>query len=746
MILRSVGTLVSALAIGCSPPSKGDVNLANGQTYVLDPAPNYATPVAVPQGAATDGIIARDAHWVAGQSHGWQSVAPVTVELDLGEPGRISEVRVHVSRSPSASIQWPNGGYLFTTSDGQRYQSKALDGELVRTSNDGDPIEKGYLKFALNGALTRKLVVAVFATPLLFIDEIEALGQRGPGSDASAGSGKSATLSRDQLQSAIRKARISSLVDQARHALARDDRLPSALAQGRPPPWLFRKTMADNGHSCTAQRIWPWQSFRLGSGDLQQMPPSWKAGDPTLVERPAYLAWQIANHGPSPRALRHVIPGSGGESPGLSAYVLGYLPTPTPTIVGDLLLPMPSDLTIPPGESVTLILKAVPRRAGSATVEARFDCGEDSLVLAGKLEALRDTKDAPVSHLTTWAYPIDQMKGALTCRPGFMREYGVDVDAIHPNALGDLSDPAVEDLLVEQLSLSRGAARAILFMNTRSHPVFKDSMDARALGEAAGRWLGQLGVAVERSRFDGEILLFPIDEFAPDDLAWFRRLKGELASRSSYRFYGTISDPATLGVAKDLDVASINFTGQIQDKPELRGHEFYVGYEPAKEHSASRLYYLAPIRAAVRKSPGFGIWALYDSSGAAAFTQAWSDIGIGERDFGMLYFDRRQCPIPSLRLAALGAGRTAQTILSNCWSGGPPEAARPEALAPFASMATFVGKDLTTSELDPLGDELARCAAAANTTKSKKATAPADPAAVAMPRKSDRRPRARASP
>ena len=684
-------------------------NLALHRPYVLDPPPNYATPVAAKTTVLTDGRLGKDAHWVRGASHGWTRLSPVTAVIELAAMAPIQEVRVHVTRSKAVGIEWPGGAHLFVSTDAKSYRALLTPGSLVPTTPDTHTIERGYFRFMLDGVSAVKVAVAAFGTPLIFLDEIEVFGMAHGARATPQRLGPA--FDRDRLKEAVRVARIDGVLTTVKARLAEASRLPEAVASATAAPWLFRKAPTGTGGACTAQRIWPWQSFRLGSPAVQPMPTGWAGGDVALAGRPTWLAWQVANHASSPTVL--TVQGEAADW-----HVLGYLPTPSPEIVGDLLLPMPASVSIPPGESLTLFLRVPPRPAGEAALDPSLDCSGQSLEMKARLWTLEDDHAAKPGHFTVWGYPVSEVKAALTCRPGFVRDFGIDTDTIFPAALGDLSKPEITRDLVEQLTASRGAARALLFVNIKDHPVFRKGADPFAVQEAARRWLLQLRDAIRTSGFEGEALLYLVDEIRPEDVDWFNRIAQTLrvdgpdanGAAGRLRLFGTIDSASVAGVVKDLDVASINILASIGDRDELKSSEFYLAEGPAKELSPSRYYFAAPIGAAVRGAPGFGIWALSDSSGASAHQQAWSDIGIGERDFGMLYFDAKQCPMPSLRLAAVGSGRATEQILRNCWARHPPTDATRRGLQSFGRMSEARGKDLGDDALTPLLAELDRCA------------------------------------
>lgn len=768
-------------------------NLARGKPYLLEPAPNYATPVAVPAGALTDGLIATtDAHWVNGLSHGWQSVAPVTVELDLQATRSVGEVRLHVTHSPSVDILWPSSAYLFESADGYRYRPVPRQGRLVTTTDPGASIVKGYLTFDLQGDPVRRLVLAVFANPMLFLDELEAFppgaggiatgpgaapsgAQTRPGAPAasgqkglaSSGSNEPPGLLRKELAQAIRTTRNATLITPLIEDLARQDRLASDLRERRSPPWLFSRwgdapptataaaatvtkgsTGVASAHrlaprdadraSCQVRRVLPWQSFRPATPP-RPMPAAFDGTDLTLVGQPAYFAWEITNTGKAPAVVRD-LPMSRANDQGLEieSRLLGYVATARPAIVGDLLL-APRTLTLPPGESVVVLLQARPRKPGPATLATRFHCDDKAVELTGRLDALPFTPPAPAASpapapgaatrgaapappaattnppdpfFTLWAYRIEPLKHGLTCRPGLLADIGVDVAIIHSSSLGDIGAASVASDLLQQLRASAGMRRVVLFMDFReAAPAWTRGNDAD-LAAGARRWLKQLQSLVERSGFTGEVLLYPYDELRPEEADAFARVRNEFR-KGPYRLFGTLNDERMLGFRKQLDVPSISFTGNVVDRAELRREEFYLAEGDAKERSPSRYYYSTPIVAAVRGSPGFGLWALVDSSGASAFEQGWSDVGIGERDFGMLYFERTGCPMPSLRLAALNAGRTAQRILHQCAANAPGQPWRAQLEGAFGNPARLKDSgDLDDAALGQVLGAVSACAAA----------------------------------
>ena len=745
---------LAVIALTCLPiaTSAQADNLARGKPYLLEPSPNYVTPVAVPAGALTDGRIAgTDAHWVNGLSHGWQSVAPVTVELDLQATRAVGEVRLHVTSSPSVDINWPGNAYLFESTDGYRYRPVPRQGRLVTTTDPGASIVKGYLKFDLEGDQVRRFVIAVFANPLLFLDELEAFppdtgraaaspspGRARPGAQATgaqatgeqatskqAASGQKASpasapaeppgLLRKDLAQAIRTTRNATLIDPVIEDLAHRQRLASDLRERRSPPWLFSKwgdpPRASDRSSCQARRILPWQSFRLDTPP-RPMPAAFDGTDVTLVGHPAYFAWEITNTGNRPATVRDLPMGRlKDQELELESRILGYVATARPAIVGDLLL-APRTLTLSPGESIVVLLQARPRKSGPATLATSFQCDGKPVELAGRLDALPAAANPADPYFTLWAYRIEPLKSGLACRPGLLADIGVDVAIIHSSSLGDVGTASVANDLLQQLRASTGMRRVVLFMNLRDlPPPWMRGSDAD-LAAGARRWLKQVQAIVERSGFSGEVLLYPYDELHPEEVDAFIRVRNELA-KGPYRLFGTLNDARTLGYRKQLDVASISFTGNIIDRAELRGDEFYLAEGDAKERSPSRYYYSTPIVAAVRGSPGFGLWALVDSSGASAFEQGWSDVGIGERDFGMLYFDRTGCPMPSLRLAALSAGRTAQRILHRCTAAAPEQPWRKQLDGAFGSPARLKESgDLDDATLGQVLGAVSACAAA----------------------------------
>ncbi|MGE0315559.1 MAG: hypothetical protein AB7P21_28425 [Lautropia sp.] len=719
------------VAAGAAPGA----NLALGRAYTLEPTPNYATPTPVSQGVLTDGKLGRSAHWVSGASHGWNMASPATAEIGLETVSTLNEVRIHATRAPSAGVEWPSVAHLFVSADGNAYRTWLEPGVLVKTGTDGSSFERGYYRFDLKGTTAVRIVVAVFGAPFIFLDEVEAIGTA-PATGAPRLDGLGPAFARSDLKAAVRDARIGGLLQPVRARLAAEGRLPAALQDGEPAPWRSRKegpreasTAAASGSTeaaCTAKRIWPWQSFRFEKPALQPMPDAFDGTDVTLAGQPAWFAWQVANPGTTARRLqlRDRAPADA------EAFRLAYVPTIKAAIVGDAILPLPDAIDLPAGESVTVMLKLRPASAGTEAVRASFDCGGQALAVEASLKTVADTRAAPPSHFTTWAYPKGPMRKGLECRPRFEAEYGIDTATIGEDALQDLSAPAQLKQLIEQLRLSKGAARVLLFMHIRTHEVFRKGADQGALAIAARRWLSQLQLAVNQSGFDGEVLLYPIDEFEANDIDWYRRAKRALQRAAEegpiaaagvgatlvarwrpLRFFGTIAQAKYLGVANDLDVASVAvLVDGLGDRTDVYRHEFYIGEEPAKELSPSRFYFAAPIGAAVRGSPGFGIWAMADSSGVAAHEQAWTDIGIGERDFGMVYFDAAGCPVPTLRLAAVGAGRTAERILRNCWAADPAGAADArQALAVFGRVGDSEGADLGGDALNPLVRELERC-------------------------------------
>lgn len=733
------GPLAAAPATASSNARKA-INLARGRPYQLDPAPNYGTPTPVPANALTDGRLAgSEAHWVTGLSHGWQSVAPVTIDLDFEVVRAVGEVRLHVTNSPTVDIHWPTTAYLFESSDGYRYRPTPRHGRLVMTSPAGEAIEKGYLRFDLGSEKVRRIVVAIFATPLLMLDELEAFSPiEGSGAASTGTDREAATILRKDLGQRIRELRNDGVIEPVLAELAGQDRLPRDLADRRAPPWLHRKAgsvpppttaksapqartaSAETTPPCQARRIWPWQPFRLTGAALRPMPPGFDGTDVTIEGQPAWLAWEITNTSNQTTTLRE-LPKAAGGGLDIETRVLGYVATSTPAIVGDLLLERP-DLPLPPGEAAVVLVKAQPRKAGVMSWAATARCGDRPLAFEARIHALQtppspastvtSTPARPEPYFTAWAYPVEPLRRGLRCQPTLLSDYGIDVGTVFPSALGDIGSKPVAEDLTQQLQVLKDMRRILLFMNLRDFPSPWQKLDEAELAARTGRWLDQLQAIVKRSGYTGEILLYPIDEMRPAEVEAFQKIKRALA-QGPYRFFGTLSDASMLRWRQQFDVASIGFTGDVKDRPELRSSEFYLAEGQAKERPPSRYYYSAPIVAAVRGSPGFGLWALVDSSGASAFQQGWSDIGVGERDFGMLYFDRIGCPMPSLRLAALSAGRTVQRILGQCAVAAPRSDWQRRLGPTFSNPASLKGE----GELDeaPLGEVLATvssCAAA----------------------------------
>ncbi|MGE0315529.1 MAG: hypothetical protein AB7P21_28255 [Lautropia sp.] len=468
---------------GATVGAPSGANLTLKQPYTLEPTPNYATPTPVLQGVLTDGKLGRNAHWVSGTSHGWTMASPATVELSLSALSRLTEIRVHASRSPKVGIEWPAVVHAFLSVDGKSYRSWLEPGVLVKTEMDGPNIERGFYRFDLKGRNATKIVVAVFGAPFIFLDEIEAFGTTATeGTPDTAGLGP--PFERDKLKGAVRDARIGGMMRTIVARLDSEGRLPKVLAAGDPAPWFFRKEPApqprpaDSAASspvggCSATRIWPWQSFRLDTPQLQPMPAGFEAADVTIAGQPAWFAWQVVNRSASARQLSI----SGALAKEVEAHLLGYVPTIKSNIVGDALIPYREPLTVQPDESMTLLVKATPAEVGSRPVDVQLDCGGQLLLISAMMKAVQDTRAAPPSHFTAWGYPRGPMRDALTCKPGFEREYGIDTAAIGSDALQDLSDPAQARLLIEQLRISRGAARVLLFMNIRSHEVFRKGAD-----------------------------------------------------------------------------------------------------------------------------------------------------------------------------------------------------------------------------------------------------------------------------
>ena len=169
--------ILTALSVMPSGAANQPENLALGQKYALEPAPNYQHCTdAADKIQLTDGVYTEGYFWTQKTTVGWRNAHPVTITIDLGTDQPIEGVSFSTAAGV-AGVQWPRSILMLVGTDGETYY---LAGDLVELSavERGEPDAQGYgqHRFVTDRLRThgRYVKLLIFGSgPYVFVDEIE---------------------------------------------------------------------------------------------------------------------------------------------------------------------------------------------------------------------------------------------------------------------------------------------------------------------------------------------------------------------------------------------------------------------------------------------------------------------------------------------------------------------------------------------------------------------------------------------
>lgn len=169
-----------AFADVASPPL---VNIAQGVSYKLSPAPNYKLCTDPDDRIQlTDGKSTKNYFWTQPGTVGWTNVPYATITLDLGRVEPISGV-AFTTAAGRANVTWPLAVNVLVSDDGKTYRDAGDLVSLDLKAHGAWPEDYAIRRLVTNELKTRGRYVQFVAIPpaggsYLFVDEVEVF--RGP--------------------------------------------------------------------------------------------------------------------------------------------------------------------------------------------------------------------------------------------------------------------------------------------------------------------------------------------------------------------------------------------------------------------------------------------------------------------------------------------------------------------------------------------------------------------------------------
>jgi hypothetical protein len=191
--------------------------------------------------------------------------------------------------------------------------------------------------------------------------------------------------------------------------------------------------------------------------------------------------------------------------------------------------------------------------------------------------------------------------------------------------------------------------------------------DADAVADLRKWWEWVQSVAKAQG-LKGEIILYPIDEPQPGDVALLLRTR-DLFRRAGVtaRIYAT-AEYKSAPALQSLDIVQLHRpTPAMRDSLKVAELEAYDTRRDGKLLSVNGYYRMQGWQAFQLGLTGIGLWSAWDSSGSGDPASGWNPFtGAVERDFGMLYAAPERCSWPSRRLLAWRRGLEENRILRGC--------------------------------------------------------------------------------
>jgi hypothetical protein len=630
-------------------------NVAIGQTYTLSVAPNYGTARANAPTLLADGQAAEGSFWQNGTTLGWSRVTPVTISISLAEPRSVSEVHIQAGAKTSGEIYYPSQVLLFGGDGAGRYGFLGATGLQLDQDSPADAALRMF-KVSFAPRILREVVAVAFSRgPYLFLGEVAALeGEGGTALEADL-------TSLDAVRAdaaARRRESIAALPGPQPTGPSEAQRwaMPIAAKQagsGRP-----------DAASCGVERIEPWPDR---AGEASEI-----AADAPLIALAGgrdYAAFRVSNAAASPAPIR--LKALDGEAARVRWSALAHVQAYDYSWVPDVVAPF-EEGDLPPRSTMTVLAEVEAARTGETDLALEITCGDRASRFVMPARILDSPADTPAIHGNLWTYlhepqhaPVAQ---ALACNPDFLRTVSVDTAVVHPSALLGESGDRPAELLAQYFRSYRNARRVLLYMDVRTRPwPFRKMPDEDAAADLR-EWWGWVQSVAKAQGLKGEIILYPIDEPQPGDVALLLRTRN-LFRRAGVkaRVYAT-AESKSAPALQSLDILQLHRpTSAMRGSLKVAELEAYDTRRDAKLLSVNGYYRMQGWQAFQLGLTGIGLWSAWDSSGSGDPASGWNPFtGARERDFGMLYAAPQRCSWPSRRLLAWRRGIEENRILRSC--------------------------------------------------------------------------------